>query len=254
MSAEGGGGQLQQFGAAPGTPWRRKEVIGDATLYLGDCMEILPMISDHAFNLAIVDPPYGDAGGKVNHAFGGKAFAKYAPLEGGSFSHDIRHWDIAPPQEYFDELFRVSAHQVIWGGNYFPLPPSRNFLIWRKPNISESFSMAMAEYAWTSIPGNSKVFECAPQDATRFHPTQKPVALYRWILGMYAMNGDVILDTHMGSGSLVVACAELGYKITAIEINEEYFNKACKRIEIAYQQPRLFDEPRPKAKPQELGL
>ncbi len=117
--------------------------------------------------------------------------------------------------------------------------------------------MAMAEYAWTNIPGNSKTFECAPQgnvNEVRFHPTQKPVALYKWLLGLYAKNGDKILDTHMGSGSSVVACADAGYPITAIEINEDYFSKTLERIEIAYRQPRLFDEPRAKAMPQELGL
>jgi len=114
--------------------------------------------------------------------------------------------------------------------------------------------MAMAEYAWTNIPGNAKTFDCAPQDSARFHPTQKPVALYKWLLGIYAEPGDKILDTHMGSGSSVVACADAGYPVTAIEINEDYFNHALNRIEIAYQQPRLFDEPRAVAVPQELGL
>lgn len=114
--------------------------------------------------------------------------------------------------------------------------------------------MAMAEYAWTNIPGNAKTFECAPQDSERFHPTQKPLALYKWLLGMYAKDGDKILDTHSGSSASVVACMDAGYQITAIEINEDYFNAALKRIEIAYRQPRLFDEPRAKAVPQELGL
>lgn len=114
--------------------------------------------------------------------------------------------------------------------------------------------MAMAEYAWTSILGNAKVFECAPQDPERFHPTQKPVALYRWLLSLYAKPGDRILDTHMGSGSSVVACIELGYSITAAEIAETYYGKAVDRIRRAALQPRLFSDERPEPTPQELQL
>ncbi len=242
----------------------RVEHIGDATLYLADCMDIMRDMPDKAFDIAIVDPPYGDCGGQWENRkrsrFGGR-FDKYSIGESTTPTADtlraIPHWDIAPPQEYFDELFRVSKHQVIWGGNYFALPPSRNFLIWRKLTISESFSMAMAEYAWTSFPGNAKVFECAPQDPTRFHPTQKPVALYRWILSLFAKPGDTILDTHFGSGSCIVACAELGYKATGCEINQEYFDKAIIRIAEAYRQPLLFDDlADDKNKPveQELGF
>lgn len=133
-------------------------------------------------------------------------------------------WDVAPKQEYFDELFRVSRNQIIWGGNYFALPPTRCFLIWRKLTISESFSMAMAEYAWTSFNSNAKVFEHVPQDNTgaRFHPTQKPVELYKWILKHYAKQGDLILDTHVGSASSLVACREMGFKYIGFEIDETY--------------------------------
>jgi len=250
------------------------EKVGRATLYLADCMDLMKDYPDKAFDIAIVDPPYGDGGGLagqeaeqvrrtvrqvqhrgVNHAYGGR-FERYAPptrtgetwakkyqTEGGCPS-DIRHWDFAPPPEYFDELFRISRFQIIWGGNYFSLPPSRNFIIWRKLTISENFSMAMAEYAWTNIPGNAKVFECAPQGTKskpRIHPTQKPVELYKWILSLYAKKGDKILDTHMGSGSLEVACIELGFDVVGIEINETYFNGALERIKTANKQRRLFD-------------
>ena len=101
-----------------------------------------------------------------------------------------------PPKEYFDELARVSKHQIIWGGNYFGLPPTRCFLIWDKVNISENFTMSMCEYAWTSFNDNAKMFRCPPQDGKRFHPTQKPVALYKWIFDRYAKDGYKILDTH----------------------------------------------------------
>ena len=114
--------------------------------------------------------------------------------------------------------------------------------------------MAMAEYAWTNIPGNAKVFDHAPQDSARLHPTQKPVALYRWILSMFAKPGDKILDTHFGSGSCIVACAESGYESTGIEINEEYFNKALPRVREVYKQPRLFDDPRPVPVQQDFDL
>ena len=229
----------------------RVEHIGGATLYLADCMDVMRDMPDKTFDLAIVDPPYGDGGSgqwqdRKRSRFGGR-FDRYSigesttSIVGGL----VRHWDFAPPPEYFDELFRVSRFQIIWGGNYFSLPPSRNFIIWRKLTISENFSMAMAEYAWTNIPGNAKVFECAPQDSNRFHPTQKPIALYKWLLSRYAELGYKILDTHGGSGSSVIACYDMGYPITWIEKDEDYFNQAYKRIKAAYQQPRLFDEPKP---------
>ncbi len=109
---------------------------------------------------------------------GGKTWAE-------KYGQNISHWDVAPPKKYFEELARVSKNQIIWGGNYFDLPPTRCFLVWKKTTISENFSMAMAEYAWTSFNENAKVFEHAPQGTAtdpRFHPTQKPVALYEWIL------------------------------------------------------------------------
>ena len=150
-------------------------------------------------------------------------------------------WDIAPGKEYFDELFRISRNQVIWGGNYFPLPPTRCFLVWRKLTISEKFSMAMAEYAWTSFNSNAKVFEHVPQGepGQRFHPTQKPVALYKWILSNYAKPGDKILDTHVGSASSLIACCDLGFDYVGFEIDEEYYNKAKKRLDEEMAQIRF---------------
>ena len=149
-------------------------------------------------------------------------------------------WDVAPGQEYFDELFRVSRNQIIWGGNYFALPPTRCFLIWRKLTISESFSMAMVEYAWTSFNQNAKLFEYAPQDPTRFHPTQKPVALYKWVLSRYAKDGDRILDTHLGSGSSRIAAYDLGLDFVGYEIDKEYFDKQEERFRNHTAQLDLF--------------
>jgi site-specific DNA-methyltransferase (adenine-specific) len=151
-------------------------------------------------------------------------------------------WDTAPPKEYFDELFRVSRNQIIWGGNYFSLPPTRCFLIWRKLTISETFSMAMCEYAWTSMQGNAKLFEHAPQDptGTRFHPTQKPVALYEWILNRYAKPDDKILDTHVGSASSLIACHRTGHKYVGFEIDEYYYGQAKKRLDAEEAQMNIF--------------
>jgi len=264
----------------------RVEKIGNATLYLADCIEVMRDMPDKAFDLAIVDPPYGNGGNidwesKERGRFSGSVFKKYslgvvnqvydsqskchAPQKtGGTWSKkyqteggqpsDIRHWDFAPPPEYFDELFRVSRFQIIWGGNYFSLPPSRNFIIWRKLTISENFSMAMAEYAWTNIPGNAKVFECAPQDSNRFHPTQKPIALYKWLLSRYAELGYKILDTHGGSGSSVIACLDMGYSITWIEKDVNYFEAALKRIKDFAAQPKLPMDDTPEPVEQWLGF
>lgn len=150
-------------------------------------------------------------------------------------------WDIAPGEDYFKELFRISRDQVIWGGNYFQLPPTRCFLVWRKLTISQQFSMAMAEYAWTSFNSNAKVFEHVPQDNTgqRFHPTQKPVALYKWILTNYAKPGDKILDTHVGSASSLIACYDLGFDYVGFEIDEEYYRLAKKRLDEEMAQVRF---------------
>ena len=150
-------------------------------------------------------------------------------------------WDVAPSKEYFTELFRVSRNQIIWGGNYFDLPPTRCFLIWRKTNVPEDFSMAMAEYAWTSLNANAKVFDfSAVGQAGRFHPTQKPVELYKWILNRYSQTGDKILDTHCGSASSLIACHELGRQYVGFEIDKEYYTKAKARLEEAEAQQNIF--------------
>lgn len=205
-------------------------------------MDVLRELPDNAFSLAICDPPFGsgnvvsDTIDKVVERTGGTWAAKYAKK--------IVSWDIAPTEEYFKELFRVTKNQIIWGANYFPnMPPTRCFIVWRKLSISEKFSMAMAEYAWTSFNRNAKVFECAPQgkkNDPRFHPTTKPIALYKWILNNFANEGDTILDTHLGSGSSAIACHELGFKMTGIEIDEFYYTKAKERLIKHQQQLTLF--------------
>ncbi|MBQ7508656.1 MAG: site-specific DNA-methyltransferase [Spirochaetales bacterium] len=159
------------------------------------------------------------------------------------YGKSIADWDKAPPPQYFTELFRVSKHCIIWGGNYFDLPPSRNFIVWRKLSISENFTMAMAELAWTNIRGNAKVFDWVPQgkkDDPRFHPTQKPIELYQWLLSKYAKQGDRIFDTHVGSGSSRIACWEMGFDFVGCEIDRYYWEKQEERFREWQTQPKLF--------------
>lgn len=231
------------------------------TLYNMDCMEGMKEFPDKFFELAIVDPPYGGGcnseaehdhltgGGsdwetKKRSRFGG-IFDKYnVERTGGTwaakYDSKIKHWDIAPPPEYFAELARVSKNQIIWGGNYFDLPPTRCFIVWRKTNIPEAFSMAMCEYAWTSLNQNAKIFEGNSQDKDRFHPTQKPVALYSWCLNQFAKPGDKILDTHAGSASSLIACHKGGYEYIGFEIDEGYFAKANERLNAEKAQVSMF--------------
>lgn len=193
-----------------------------------DCMEYLKTCVDKQFDLAIVDPPYGSA-----ERTGGTWATKY--------KKKIISWDVAPPKEYFTELFRVSKNQIIFGGNYFDLPPTRCFIVWEKLTISEKFSMAMCEYAWTSFFSNAKLFKYAPQNSSRFHPTQKPVELYKWILQNYAKKDDKILDTHLGSGSCRIAAYDIGFDFVGTEIDKEYFVKQEARFKEHCAQGSLFE-------------
>ena len=227
----------------------------EAGLYNMDCLEGMREFPDGYFDLAIVDPPYGD--GK-NAAGGGTLEAVRRMVQpvhdgpartggtwAGKYGKKIIAWDQAPGKEYFDELFRVSRDQIIWGGNYFELPSTRCFLVWDKQNVSESFSMAMCEYAWTSFSGNAKMWRGTPQGTKwekRIHPTQKPVKLYMWQLALYAKAGMRILDTHAGSGSLEVACIRQGLECWGFEIDKGYFEMARRRIEEEAAQVSLFEE------------
>lgn len=226
------------------------------TAYNIDCMQYMRSLPDKAFDLAVVDPPYGGgAPAQKRDSTEGEAIIS-ATRTGGTWAgkyqsgttgaEDIRDWDIAPPAEYFAELARVSKNQIIWDGNYFKLPPTRCFLVWRKPNISEDFSMAMAEYAWTSFNGNAKVFEMVPygkKGEKRFHPTQKPIELYKWIFKLFAKPGFKILDTHLGSGSSRIAAYDAGLDFVGCEISKSYFDLQEKRFRKYSSQCSLFDEP-----------
>jgi site-specific DNA-methyltransferase (adenine-specific) len=210
--------------------------IGSATLYNCDCMEYMRGLPDKAFELAIVDPPYG-----LN-------MAKERPRKDGRFAGNVpRTWDEKiPDMEYFNELSRVSANQIIWGGNYFPLPPTQSFVFWYKRNPVDNFSDG--ELAWTSFSRPAKCFdyqyyggiEGNTSAEKKIHISQKPVKLYEWLLTHYAKPGDRILDTHLGSGSSAIACLNLGFEVVGCELDEDYFAAACKRIRMATAQERLF--------------
>ena len=234
----------------------------DFGFYNRDCMEGMKEFPDKYFDLAIVDPPYGGGAtdtflhGASDGRFGnkGSAFEKYrkihAERSGGTwaakYGNAITNWDIAPGPDYFEELERVSKNQIIWGGNYFDLPPTRCFLILRKSQVPlEGFSMAPVEYAWTSFNRNAAMIELYTSGGSgrenRFHPTQKPVELYTWILNKFAQPGDKILDTHVGSASSLIACHRLGFQYVGFELDEVYFNLARDRLEAEKAQISLFD-------------
>jgi site-specific DNA-methyltransferase (adenine-specific) len=201
-----------------------------------DNMELMARYPDKYFDLAIVDPPYG-----INMGMGHKGSEKrgdknkYKTFAGGDNS--------IPTKEYFNELFRVSKNQIIWGANYMTefLEPKASWIIWDKKQ-PEDFSMAMAELAWSSFGSPMKIYQkrVVGADDVRVHPTQKPVALYKWILDKYAKQGDKILDTHLGSGSIAIACHDYGFDLTACELDKEYFDKAMERLNNHMAQQKLF--------------
>lgn len=206
-----------------------------------DCMEYMKTLPDKAFELAVVDPPYGNAGGEFSSRNGTRFGGRFDRYDKDKKLRKKSNWDYAPGEDYFKELFRVSKNQIIWGGNYFSLPPCRCFIIWKKTNIPENFSMAMCEYAWCSFNDNAKIIELSSQGITnRFHPTQKPVALYEWIYSSYAKEGDKILDTHMGSGSSRIAAYNMGFDYVGCEINKDYFEKEEERFKEHSAQLNLF--------------
>jgi site-specific DNA-methyltransferase (adenine-specific) len=197
-----------------------------------DNMQLMARYPDKYFELAIVDPPYGLMDKLVN---GGA-------VRNGKFdkNNDSVKWDILPTKEYFIELMRVSENQIIWGSNYFDLPPTRCNIIWDK---IQEFSGSDFELAWTSFDKASKAFRMSRIEAYsdgKIHPTQKPVALYKWILDKYAKPNDKILDTHLGSGSIAIACHDYGFELTACELDKEYFDKAIQRINNHTAQMKLF--------------
>jgi site-specific DNA-methyltransferase (adenine-specific) len=196
-----------------------------------DNMELMARYPDNYFDLAIVDPPYGLERFKK----GGSHVNKHGS-EKGKWNNE------KPTKEYFEELFRVSKNQIIWGANNFKLPTSEYFIIWQKSN-AEDFSFSMCEMAWTNRKIPAKIFKhlhVNTKDKNKVHPTQKPIELYKWILDKYAKQGDKILDTHLGSGSIAIACHDYGFDLTACELDKEYYDKAMQRINNHKAQQKLF--------------
>ena len=197
-----------------------KEITSE--VYLEDCVTALKRYADNHFDLAIVDPPYG-LGKRTTDGGGTNSQIK--------FMDDIRrsNWDDKiPDAEYFSELFRVSKNQIIWGGNYFPLPPTRTIICWEKVVMIPT--MSQIEMAWTSFDSPARIIKINNTDKNRFHPTQKPTKLYEWILANYAKPNDLILDTHLGSGSSRIAAYKNGFNFVGFEIDSDYFNAQEKKI------------------------
>lgn len=206
--------------------------VPSSDVYLEDCVKALKRFNDNHFDLAIVDPPYG-LGNKLVDGGAGR---------NGKFdkNRDSVKWDILPNDDYFNELMRVSKNQIIWGSNYFQLPPTRCNLIWYK---MQEFSGADFELAWTSFDKASKAFKMSRVEAYsdgKIHPCQKPIKLYEWILKNYANEGDLILDTHLGSGSSRIAAYKGGFNFIGFEIDKEYYEKQEKRFNDFKSQLRLF--------------
>ena len=202
----------------------------DFGFYNMDCMEGMKQFPDKYFELAIVDPPYGI---KINMNMGRR--------KGKRKKHQDKQWDNSVPNDdYFKELFRVSKNQIIWGGNYFELPPTRGFVIWDKGESMYGRSFAECEFAYTSFDTSARIYKLCPNNNNRIHPTQKPIALYRWLLQNYAKPNDKILDTHGGSMSSAIACDMEGYSLDICEIDSEYFNAGVKRFENYKRQGVLF--------------
>lgn len=204
--------------------------------YNEDCMVGMTRYPDKHFDLAIVDPPYGIA-----------RFGNRVELSNRICSKaKINEWDSKPTQEYFDELFRVSKYQIIWGGNNFMLPETEYFIVWDKQQTVENF--ASAEYAWTNVRQPAKVFRfgvmemvsARKKEGGKIHPTQKPIELYKWLLVNYAKEGDLILDTHVGSASSLIACHDLGFSVVGFEIDKDYYTESHKRLERHQKQLRFI--------------
>ena len=201
-----------------------------------DCMEGMKSIPDKYFELAIVDPPYG-----INNKT--KRGGQRSPHK---YKVRSEQWDYNPSSEYWEELFRVSNNQIVCGGNYFTdfLFPNNAWIFWHKHQPLDNY--ADGEFIWTSFSDKQgryfsyKYYGAINSERDRFHPTQKPVALYKWLLKNYAKEGDKILDTHVGSASSLIACHQMGFEYVGFEIDKEYYEIANERLEMAKAQMSLF--------------
>jgi site-specific DNA-methyltransferase (adenine-specific) len=202
-------------------------------VFNSDCVEGMKQFPDKHFDLAVVDPPYGLMDRMYNGGNRNRSTVK--------FKNHIqkKRWDVSiPEQTYFDELFRVSKNQIIWGGKYFPLRPSRTFICWDKMVYAPT--MSQVEMAWTSFDSPARLIKINNNDDNRIHPTQKPVALYDWIYKNYAEHRQRILDTHLGSGSNRISAHKYKMDFTAFEIDKEYFDKQEQRYRDFISQTTLF--------------
>ena len=214
-------------------PFKTKDTM---TITNEDNIKLMSRYEDKYFDLAIVDPPYGIE--RFKKGFGDTRFK----TDKRTAKNGIE-WDNKPLKDYWDELFRVSKNQIVWGANNFVMPPSEYFCIWNKKQTVDNF--ATAEYAWVSmgLKKPAKMFDYSihkHNHTDKIHPTEKPVQLYEWLLMNYAKEGDKILDTHLGSGSIAIACHNLGYDLTACELDKDYFDAAMKRLKQHQAQLTMF--------------
>lgn len=236
----------------------RVEHIGDATLYFGDCLDIMPTLGP--FDAVVTDPPYGigESAGKAKTRTSGLT-SKIRNPQKYRRDYGDKSWDDATAPEAINMARSLSKNAIIFGGNYYDLPPTSCWLVWDKMNGATDF--ADCEMAWTNLSkavrkismlwnGCMRVERSIPRE----HPTQKPVALLEWCMGHLPARTETILDPFMGSGTTGVACAKMGRKFTGIELDEGYFDIACRRIEEAYAQPDMFVEPPKPAKQEALEL
>lgn len=220
--------------------------------YCVDCMKVLKLMPNKSIDLCIVDPPYGI--GASSEAFTRKGKQRGRSLAISGLNYKSSNWDNQPPsQEYFNELFRVSKNQIIWGANHFIEQFNKNsscWIVWDK--LTGDNSYADCELAWTSYRSAVRKFSFMwkgmfqgdmKNKEKRIHPTQKPVALYEWLLQNYAKKGDKILDTHCGSASSLIACHKLGFQYVGFELDEDYYKASLKRLNDEKSRVSLFDEP-----------
>lgn len=207
----------------------------DIQLIHGDSLQALKGYGENHFDWAIIDPPYGIGAG-VSKTGGASKHNSMSRMKNNSHIYD----DIKPEREFFNELLRVSKNQIIFGGNYFAdmLPATRCFIVWDKMNYLPS--MSQIELAWTSENRHSELVKINSNQNDRFHISQKPIALYEWCLDKFTSEGDLILDTHLGSGSIAIACHYMKRKLIAYEIDAEYYEKACKRFKEQTAQQALW--------------
>jgi len=238
--------------------------MASSIVYNEDCMSGMRQYPDKYFELAIVDPPYGINASNMqmgNHPTrlhkdgSGPGVSTAVKLKKGRLNSGGGHfagknltkmncdWDMEiPNEEYFIELKRVSKNQIIWGSNYFPLPPTRCMVCWDKKQPWDNFSQI--ELAWTSFDYPAKLISLSNRgganDESKIHPTQKPILVYRWLLDQFASEGDKILDTHLGSGSSRIAASDMGFDFIGYELDKNYFDASVKRFEQFQSQQKLF--------------